>query len=198
MFMKIKSAEFIKSATAEAHYPPDDMPEIAFMGRSNVGKSSLMNSLLNRKGLARISRTPGRTQLLNFFIINNAFRFVDLPGYGFARVPLELKREWGAMVTHYLANRARLVLSIHIVDLRHEPTRQDLELHEWLVHHQKPILTVATKSDKLGRSDLGRNLKRMREQLAGEVTPFSSLSGDGREEVWSSVQQAINGLYPLT
>ncbi len=196
--MKIKSAEFIKSATAEVHYPPDDMPEIAFMGRSNVGKSSLMNSLLNRKGLARTSRTPGRTQLLNFFIINDAFRFVDLPGYGFARVPLDIKREWGEMVTHYLANRARLVLSIHIIDLRHEPTRQDLELHEWLAHHQKPILTVATKSDKLGRADLVRNLKRMRGLLEGNVIPFSSLSGDGREEIWTSVGQAINGLYPPT
>ena len=196
--MKIKSAEFIKSATAEAHYPPDDMPEIAFMGRSNVGKSSLMNTLLNRKGLARTSRTPGRTQLLNFFIINDAFRFVDLPGYGFARVPLDIKREWGTMVTHYLANRARLVLSIHIIDLRHEPTRQDLELHEWLVHHQKPVLTVATKADKLGRADLVRNLKRTRGLLEGNVITFSSLSGDGREEVWASIGQAINGLYPPT
>jgi len=196
--MKITSAEFVKSAIAGQDWPRDALPEIAFLGRSNVGKSSLINSLLGVRGLARTSSTPGRTQMLNFFIINNRFRFVDLPGYGFARVPVSIKREWGTMVTHYLANRARLVLSIHIVDLRHEPTRQDLELHEWLVHHQKPVLTVATKSDKLGRSDLGRNLKRIRERLAGEVLPFSSLSGDGREQVWSSVQQAINGLYPLT
>ncbi len=188
--MKITSAEFIKSATADEHFPLANLPEIAFMGRSNVGKSSLLNSLLTRKNLARTSRTPGRTQLINFFLVNNNFRFVDLPGYGFARVPVDIKREWGAMVTNYLANRARLVLSIHIVDLRHEPTRQDLELHEWLVHYEKPVLTVATKSDKLGSADSQRNLKRVREVFGGEVLPFSALTGKGREEIWQAIQQS--------
>src|SRR5918999_1722846 len=131
--MKITSAEFVKSAFSEAHWPRDERPEIAFLGRSNVGKSSLMNSLLGVKGLARTSSTPGRTQALNFFLINNRFRFVDLPGYGYARVPRAIRETWGEIVTSYLANRRSLVLSIQIVDSRHEPTTQDLQLHEWLM-----------------------------------------------------------------
>lgn len=190
--MKITSAEFIKSATAAEHYPASNLPEIAFMGRSNVGKSSLINSLLNRRSLARTSRTPGRTQLINFFLINESFRFVDLPGYGYAKVPVALKREWGAMVTDYLANRAQLVLSIHIVDLRHEPTRQDAELQEWLSFNGKQNLIVATKSDKLGKNDLRRNLQRICEQFDGEVLPFSAHNGHGREAVWQAIGQALN------
>jgi GTP-binding protein len=142
--MKVTSAEFLKSAFVESDWPKDRKPEIAFLGRSNVGKSSLMNSLLAVKGLARTSSTPGRTQSLNFFEINKQFRFVDLPGFGYARVPQAVRSEWGEMVTSYLANRSQLVLSIHIVDSRHEPTKQDLQLHEWLEHSDKPQLIVAT------------------------------------------------------
>lgn len=188
--MKIISADFIKSATAIEHYPPDDLPEVAFLGRSNVGKSSLINSLLNRTNLARTSRTPGRTQLLNFFIINRSFRFVDVPGYGFARVPVAIKREWGEMVTTYLANRARLVLSIHIIDLRHEPTPQDIELHEWLKHYAKPFVTVATKADKLKQSEYAKNLRDVREVL-GATLPYSSPTGKGRDEVWQAIERAV-------
>src|SRR3954467_10455507 len=124
--MKIISTEFEKSAFEEAHWPKDGRPEVAFLGRSNVGKSSLINSLLGVRGLARTSSTPGRTQSLNFFDINNVFRFVDLPGFGYARVPRNIRETWGELVTTYLANRPQLVLSIHIVDSRHEPTQQDL------------------------------------------------------------------------
>src|SRR5258708_1140018 len=119
--MKITSAEFIKSAFKEADWPQDSVPEIAFLGRSNVGKSSLINSLLGVRGLARTSSTPGRTQALNFFLINQKFRFVDLPGYGFARAPKQLQADWGAAAADYLAKRDQLVLSIHIADSRHEP-----------------------------------------------------------------------------
>src|SRR5258705_8805913 len=145
--MKVTSAEFIKSAFKEDDWPVDTRPEIAFLGRSNVGKSSLINSLLSTKGLARTSSTPGRTQSLNFFLINNRFRFVDLPGFGYARVPQQIRSSWGDMVTSYLAKRSQLVLSIHIVDSRHEPTKQDLQLHEWLEHFARARLIVATKSD---------------------------------------------------
>src|SRR5205085_7875592 len=124
--MKITSAEFLKSALKEADWPHDTIPEIAFLGRSNVGKSSLVNSLLGVRGLARTSSTPGRTQLLNFFLINRQFRFVDLPGYGYARVPKIIRSSWGDMATNYLAKREPLVLSIQIVDSRHEPTTLDL------------------------------------------------------------------------
>src|SRR5213083_2815434 len=126
--MRIKSAEFVKSGFKEADWPRESMPEIAFLGRSNVGKSSLINSLLAVHGLARTSSTPGRTQSLNFFLINRRFRFVDLPGFGYARVPKAIKSSWGDMVSSYLAKRAQLVLSIHIVDSRHEPTTLDLQL----------------------------------------------------------------------
>src|SRR4030095_15281207 len=143
--MKIVSAEFVKSAFQEADWPNDPRPEIAFLGRSNVGKSSLINSLLGTKGLARTSSTPGRTQLINFFLINETFYFVDLPGYGYARVPVEIKQEWGPMVEKYLATRKNLVLSIAITDSRHTPTKLDLMMKEWLEARQKPFIIVATK-----------------------------------------------------
>src|SRR5260370_2594953 len=135
--MKIISAEFIKSAFKEADWPRDAKPEVAFLGRSNVGKSSLINSLLGVRGLARTSSTPGRTQSVNFFLINDSFRFVDLPGYGYARAPKAIKVQWSAAAETYLAKRDRLVLSIHIVDSRHEPSKQDLQLQHVLLCHLK-------------------------------------------------------------
>src|SRR5712664_2132670 len=147
--MKMTSAQFLKSALKEADWPRDKLPEVAFLGRSNVGKSSLMNSLLGVRGLARTSSTPGRTQLINFFLINEAFHFVDLPGYGYARVPRDVKKHWGPMVEKYLATRAGLVLSIVITDSRREPTELDLLMKEWLEARGKPFIIVATKADKL-------------------------------------------------
>src|SRR5215204_575618 len=152
--MKAVTAEFLKSAFNEDHWPRDSKPEIAFLGRSNVGKSSLINSLLSVRGLARTSSTPGRTQSLNFFQINDDYRFVDFPGFGYARVPREIKSSSGEMATSFLAKRRQLVLSIHIVDSRHEPTKQDLQIHEWLAASDKPRLVVATKSDKLSNNEL--------------------------------------------
>src|SRR6185369_2431596 len=140
--MKVTSAEFLKSAFVESDWPKDRKPEIAFLGRSNVGKSSLLNSLLAVRGLARTSSTPGRTQSLNFFLINGQFRFVDLPGYGYARAPKAVKAEWSEAAESYLAQREQIVLSIHLIDSRHEPSGQDLQLHEWLSHHEKPHLIV--------------------------------------------------------
>jgi GTP-binding protein len=189
--MKITSAEFIKSAFAETDWPRDERPEIAFLGRSNVGKSSLINSLLGVKGLARTSRTPGRTQSLNFFLINNRFRFVDLPGYGYARVPKIIRSSWGELATNYLAKRASLVLSIQIVDSRHEPTTLDLQLNEWLAAHQQPRVVVATKSDKLSNNELRKNLERVRTKLDAErVIAYSAVTGKGREEVWRTIEEA--------
>jgi GTP-binding protein len=191
--MKVSSAEFVKSAFKESDWPLDSKPEVAFLGRSNVGKSSLINSLLMVRGLARTSSTPGRTQSLNFFVINEGFRFVDLPGFGYARVPQNIRATWGDMVTGYLANRRQLVLSIHIVDSRHEPTKQDLQLHEWLEHSNKPRLIVATKSDKLSNNELRKNLEHIRQVLTdGSVMAYSAKTGRGRDELWGAIKTAIS------
>jgi GTP-binding protein len=190
--MKITSAEFLKSAFKEADWLHDAKPEIAFLGRSNVGKSSLMNSLLGVRGLARTSSTPGRTRALNFFLINGRFHFVDLPGYGYARAPKQMKAEWSVAATDYLAKRAPLVLSIHIVDSRHEPTKQDLQLHEWLEHYQRPHLIVATKSDKLSNNELRRNIDRIGRALNSKhIVAYSANTGRGREEVWGALEEAL-------
>jgi GTP-binding protein len=190
--MNITGAEFLKSAFNEGDWPRDAIPEVAFMGRSNVGKSSLINSLLGVRGLARTSATPGRTQSLNFFLINEAFRFVDLPGFGYAHVPKAVKSTWGEMVTNYLAKRTQLVLSIHIVDSRHEPTKLDLQLHDWLEHGAKPRLIVATKSDKLSNNELVQRLGRLKRAFSEDrVITFSAKTGRGREEVWWSIENAL-------
>ena len=191
--MKITTTEFIKSAFEEAHWPVDSVREVSFLGRSNVGKSSLINSLLSVKGLARTSNTPGRTQALNFFLINRQFRFVDLPGYGYAKVPRAIKHSWGELATNYLANRHNLVLSIHIVDSRHEPTIQDLQLHEWLQGNAKPHLTIATKSDKLSQNELRKNLERARRVLGTDgIVAYSATTGFGREAIWKAIENALN------
>ena len=191
--MKVTSAEFLKSAFQEADWPKDSKPEIAFLGRSNVGKSSLINSLLSVRGLARTSSTPGRTQSLNFFDIERRFRFVDFPGFGYARVPREIKSTWGEMATSYLAKRRQLVLSIHIVDSRHEPTKQDLQLHEWLDQSDKSRLIVATKSDKLSNNELKKNLEHIARVLDDDsVMAFSAKSGRGREELWRAIKSAMS------
>jgi GTP-binding protein len=200
--MKIRSAEFLTSAFDERGFPRDDLKEIAFLGRSNVGKSSLINSLLGVKGLARTSNTPGRTQSINFFLINRNFRFVDLPGYGYARVPKQMRESWAQLVTSYLAKRRQLVLSIHLVDSRHEPTPLDLQLREWLIAEAKPFLTVATKSDKLSNNELHRNLARIRQVFGvvkesgandanGEVVAYSAETGRGRERVWHFIEEVL-------
>jgi len=190
--MKVTSAEFLKSAFKETDWPRDARPEIAFMGRSNVGKSSVINSLLGVRNLARTSSTPGRTQSLNFFTINDAFRFVDLPGFGYARVPKDIKSTWGEMVTSFLAKRRQLVLSIHLVDSRHEPTKQDLQLHDWLEQSTKPRLVVATKSDKLSNNEMRKNLEHIKHVLnEDEVVAYSAKSGRGRDELWRAINRAI-------
>src|SRR5256885_3731855 len=190
--MKITSAEFLKSALKETDWPHDQTPEIAFLGRSNVGKSSLINSLLGVRGLARTSSTPGRTQLLNFFLINRQFRVVDLPGYGYARAPKAVRAEWSFAAEEFLAKREQLVLSIHIVDSRHEPSKQDLQLHEWLVHHHKPHLIVATKSDKLSNNELRKNIDRATRVFEpAQLLIYSAITKRGREKLWRAIVQSL-------
>lgn len=190
--MKISSAEFVKSAFAQEHWTTDGKPEISFLGRSNVGKSSLINSLLQRKGLARTSNTPGRTQSINFFLINEAFYFVDLPGYGYAKVSKAMRADWGKMAEEYLAERNELVLSIQLVDARHKPTELDRQLHEWLIFHKKNHLIVATKADKLSNNKLRKAMDEIRESLPkSKIIAYSSVSGKGRDEVWREIESAL-------
>lgn len=190
--MKITSAEFIKSAFNETHWTTDGLPEIAFLGRSNVGKSSLLNSLLQRKGLARTSNTPGRTQSINFFLVNEQFYFADLPGYGYAKVSKTMRADWGKMAEEYLANRRELALSIQLVDSRHQPTALDKQLHEWLIYHGKNHLVVATKADKLSGNKLKTSLREIEKALPeSKIISYSALTGKGREELWREIGNSL-------
>lgn len=190
--MKVTSAEFIKSAFEMAHWRTDGRPEIAFLGRSNVGKSSLINSLLLRKGLARTSNTPGRTQSINFFLINDSFYFTDLPGYGYAKVSKSMRSDWGKMAEEYLAERQELALCVQLIDSRHKPTALDLQLNEWLVHHGKPHIIAATKTDKLSNNELRKSLTVMQKMLGDvKVVPYSATTGRGRDELWSELNSAV-------
>lgn len=190
--MKITSAEFVKSAFNRDHWIDDRRPEIAFLGRSNVGKSSLINSLLLRKGLARTSNTPGRTQSINYFLINESFYFVDLPGYGYARVSKSMRADWGKLAEQYLSKPDGLVLCIQLIDSRHNPTELDLQLNEWLIAGGQPSMIVATKADKLSRTQLQKQLKAGGEVLGGrELIPYSSETGLGRDRVWAEIREAV-------
>jgi GTP-binding protein len=190
--MKITSAEFIKSAFSEEHWTTDGLPEIAFLGRSNVGKSSLINSLLQRKGLARTSNTPGRTQSINFFLINDAFYFVDLPGYGYARVSKAMRKDWGTMAEEYLLKRQTLRLFIQLIDIRHKPTALDRDLNEWLDYHQKNTLVVATKADKLSNNQLTKAMREIEAALPErKIIAYSSETGKGREVVWREIEKTL-------
>ncbi|CAN5276453.1 ribosome biogenesis GTP-binding protein YihA/YsxC [soil metagenome] len=190
--MKITSAEFIKSAFEEAHWTTDGLPEIAFLGRSNVGKSSLINSLLKRKGLARTSNTPGRTQSINFFLINERFYFADLPGYGYAKVSKTMRADWGKMAEEYLLKRHELVLFVQLIDARHEPSELDLKLSEWLQFHQKHSIVAATKSDKLSTNNLNKSLQLIEKTLpASKIIAYSAKTGKGREIIWREIENAL-------
>jgi GTP-binding protein len=190
--MKITSAEFTKSAFEKDHWVEGILPEIAFLGRSNVGKSSLLNALLQRKGLARTSNTPGRTQSINFFLINGRFYFADLPGYGFARVSKTMRAGWGIMAEEYLAGRDELALAIQLVDSRHTPTKLDIQLHEWLVYNQKHHIIVATKSDKLSANQLQKSLAEISKTLPGsKILAFSAVTGKGKDSLWGEIADSL-------
>lgn len=191
--MKVTSAEFVKSAFERSHWVIDGRPEIAFLGRSNVGKSSLINSLLLRKGLARTSNTPGRTQSINFFLINDSFLFSDLPGYGYAKVSKTMRSDWGKMAEEYLSDRQELVLCIQLIDSRHAPTPLDIQLNDWLRHHEKPFIVVATKADKSSKTELAKSLKLAKSVLPdSRILTYSATKAHGRDEVWGEITNAIN------
>ncbi|GAA3408393.1 ribosome biogenesis GTP-binding protein YihA/YsxC [Paenibacillus hodogayensis] len=191
--MNVTQAEFVISAVGPDQYPEDGLPEIALAGRSNVGKSSLINKMIQRKNLARTSSQPGKTQTLNFYKINEKLFFVDLPGYGYAKVSMSQRQQWGKFIESYLLNRDRLRMVILLVDLRHPPSRDDTAMYDWLSHYDIPICIVATKADKVPRSRWPKHLKQVKETLlvrgTDRVIMFSSETGLGKEELWSHILQ---------
>ncbi len=192
--MKILSAEFVTSAVKADQYPELRLPEIGFAGRSNVGKSSLINVLVNRKRLVKTSSTPGRTQLVNFFDINEAVTFVDLPGYGYAKAPARVVREWGPMVERYLAERRSLKGVMLLIDIRRSPRVEEFNLIEWFRAHGIPFRVVLTKSDKFSNNKRQGNVARIAKELgvkSSELIQFSALSRSGREDVWQAITDLI-------
>ncbi|MCM3001959.1 ribosome biogenesis GTP-binding protein YihA/YsxC [Paenibacillus cellulositrophicus] len=193
--MKVTNAEFIISAVGPDQYPVDALPEIALAGRSNVGKSSLINRMINRKNLARTSSTPGKTQHMNYYRINEALYFVDFPGYGYAKVSKTQRAAWGKMIEKYMLERQTLKLVLMVVDLRHPPTKDDIMMYDWLQHYDIPICVVATKADKIPKSRWQKHVKQMKESLLLRSTDlfvmFSSELGVGKEELWAVIQSFV-------
>jgi GTP-binding protein len=186
--MRITAAEFVTSAVTSSQYPVHLGPEVAFVGRSNVGKSSLINTLLNRRSLAKTSSTPGKTRTINFFHINGRLGFVDLPGYGFAQVSRAERAAWGPMVEEFFKTRQHLKGVVQLIDVRHPPTAEDQRTRAWLLQWQRPLLVVATKVDKIGRPHRASHLKQITDTLNLEadtlVVAFSAQTGEGKEKVW--------------
>ena len=183
-------AEFVVSSGKPDTFPSDRLPEIAFLGRSNVGKSSLINALTGQKKLAFTSNTPGRTQTINFYRVGGEFYFVDLPGYGYARVPAEFAAQWKSLIEQYLKNRERLKLSLLVLDARRGWMEKDLDLKRWLEHHGKPYLVVATKVDKLNQSEQEHGLRAIRKEGV-EPLPFSAMNGRGVREIWQAITKTL-------
>ena len=182
-------ARFILSATSPAQFPNLRLPEFAFLGRSNVGKSSLLNVLAGVKKLAKVSAQPGRTQAINFFTISESVTFADLPGYGFAKVPANVKQSWQSLIEAYLVHREQLALCFILLDARRGWMDKDLELRDWLIHHDRPFLVIATKIDKLNQSELHRGLAAIRRTNDGfDPVPFSAVTGQGAREIWQTIK----------
>ena len=191
MKVNTHNADILLSATNKSHYPQDDIPEVALAGRSNVGKSSFINTMLNRKNLARTSGKPGKTQLLNFFNIDDKLRFVDVPGYGYARVSKKEREKWGKMIEEYLTSRENLRAVVSLVDLRHEPSADDVQMYEFLKYYEIPVILVATKADKIPRGKWNKHESMIKKKLDFDKTDtfiiFSSVNKTGVEEAWHAI-----------
>jgi ribosome biogenesis GTP-binding protein YsxC/EngB len=193
--MIVKKAELVAVAVKKNQYPPDEKKEIAFAGRSNVGKSSLLNLLVNRKNLARVSGSPGKTRTINFYEINEEFRIVDLPGYGYAKVSKSVTENWGDMIEAYLADRKGLVKVVQLVDIRHTPSAQDVQMYEYLRHYGYDGIVVATKSDKISRNEMTKSIADIRKTLGlsqeDKVIPVSSLKRSGYDQLLDELDRLL-------
>jgi len=193
--LKVNQAELKAAAYGMKDFPEGDLPEISFIGRSNVGKSSLLNSLIGRKNLARTSSTPGKTRGLYFYLLNNKFCFVDLPGYGYAKVSKKEREHWAPIVEEYLASRSNLCGCLHLIDCRHEPTEGDKMMSGWLRAYTITTITVATKSDKMSRGAMLKQLVVIRNGLGlfndDLLLPFSARTGAGREDLWKAIMELL-------
>ncbi len=193
--MKINSVEFVTSAVRKSQYPTDKKIEFLLVGRSNVGKSSFINTLINRKNLARTSSIPGKTQTLNFYLINNEFYFVDVPGYGFAKVSRKLKNKFGEMIEDYLKERENLKMVFMITDLRHKPTEDDILMYNYLKYYNIPVTVIATKADKISKNNYEKNKRIIKEGLKiendSDIILFSSHTRLGKEEVHNLIENNL-------
>lgn len=193
--MRIVKSDLDTVAVKPSQYPPDNMPEIAFAGRSNVGKSSLLNLLTGRKKLARVSGSPGKTRTINFYIVNDAFRIVDLPGYGYAKVSKSTTENWGDMMETYFQKREGLLKVIQLVDIRHKPSAQDVQMYQYLRHYGLDGIVVATKADKVSRNEMQKNISVIRKTLElsqeDRVIPVSALKKTGCEEILTQLDQIL-------
>lgn len=193
--MKIKSVELETVCGITSKLPENDKMEIAFAGKSNVGKSSLINGLLNRKSLARTSSSPGKTQTINFYNVNKELYFVDLPGYGYAKVSQSVKEQWGKLIERYLQKSKQLKAVFLLIDIRHDPSANDKMMYDWIVHNGYQPIIIATKVDKLKRSQVQKHVKALKqglELLAGtQVIPFSAETKQGREEIWKIMDELL-------
>lgn len=193
--MKINNAEIFISAVSQKQYPTDDLSEIALAGRSNVGKSSFINKMIQRKNLVRTSSKPGKTQTLNFYIINESFYFVDVPGYGYAKVSKKEREKWGKMMEEYFESRDTLRVVVLLTDIRHKPTSDDIQMYQYLKHFDLPVVVVATKLDKVPKNKRASHLKQTKETLNIQpediVIPFSSETGEGKDVAWGVLKQFL-------
>lgn len=193
--MIVKSAELETVCGITSKLPDNDLPEIAFAGKSNVGKSSLINGLLNRKSLARTSAQPGKTQTINFYNVNKNLYFVDLPGYGYAKVSVEIRAKWGKMIERYLHGSPQLKKLFLLIDIRHVPSENDCMMYDWIVDNGYEPVIICTKLDKIKRSQVQKNLKLIREKLdlvpGTTMIPFSAQTKQGRDEIWNLIEETL-------
>lgn len=197
LLSRIVTSEFIGSFFTIGQLPNDSRPQIAFAGRSNVGKSTLLNSLAGRKKLAKVSTSPGKTRSINFFLINDTFYFVDLPGYGYARVSKKIRESWRRLLEKYLTGSRHLSGLILLLDCRRDLTEEDMQLAAWLANRSLPVLVVVTKSDKLSHDKINRKVKEVESRLRVEAIAFSSLTGAGRKELLSSIRNLVTEHLPI-